>query len=147
VSWQPLNSAAILAVMDERLEVVQRVYRTFNKGEFDMSVVQPNVCVIQASEILGTAGEFHGHEGARRMWNELQEAFDPVSFEPEKHDELDDGRLLVRCRWTGTGTASGVEVEAAVWHLWSFRDGLVSRLEVYPSKREALEAAAASQPS
>jgi hypothetical protein len=34
-----------------------------------------------------------------------------------------------------------------VWHLWSFRDGLVSRLEVYPSKREALEAAAASQPS
>ena len=44
MSWQPLNSAAILAVMDERLEVVQRVYRTFNKGEFDMSVVQPNVC-------------------------------------------------------------------------------------------------------
>jgi ketosteroid isomerase-like protein len=145
VSWQPLSSAAILALMDERLELLHRGYKTFNEGDFDFSVVHPEVCAIQAAEILGTAGEFHGHDGLTQMWAELKEAFDPVSFEPEKHDELDDGRLLVRCRWTGTGTASGIEVEALVWHLWSFRDGLVSRLEVYPSKRQAL--AAAAQPS
>jgi ketosteroid isomerase-like protein len=141
VNWQLRSSAAILAVMDERYELVQRVYRTFNDGEFDMSVIHPDARVIQTSEILGTAGEFHGHEGARRAWAELQEGFDPVSFEPEKYDELEDGRLLVRCRWTGTGTTSGIEVDAPVWHLWNFRDGLVSRMEVYPSKRDALAAA------
>jgi ketosteroid isomerase-like protein len=141
VSWLPLNSAAILAVMDERVELVQRVYRTFSEGDFDMSVIHPDARVIQAAEIVGTAGEFHGHEGVRRAWAELQEGFDPVSFDPEAYDELADGRLLVRCRWTGTGTASGIEMDAPVWHLWSFRDGLVSRLEVYPSKRDALAAA------
>ena len=141
MNWQPPSPAVILAVMDERIELVRHVYRTFNDGEFDMSVIHPEASVSQASEIVGTAGEFHGHEGVRRAWAELQEGFDPVSFEPETYGELEDGRLIVRCRWTGTGTASGVEVDAPVWHLWSFRDGLVSRLEVYPSRREALAAA------
>ena len=133
--------------MDERFELIQRAYRTFNEGDLDLSVVHPEVCVVQTSQIVGTAGEFHGHEGVKRAWDELREGFDPVAFEPEKYDELSDGRILVRCRWTGRGTASGIEMDAPVWHLWSFRDGLLSRMEVYGSKREALAAAAASQPS
>jgi ketosteroid isomerase-like protein len=132
---------AILVPVDERLELIQRVYRTFNEGEFDLSVVHPEICVVQDAAIVGTAGEFHGYEGARRAWEELREGFDPLSFEPEKIDELDDGRMLVRCRWVGRGTTSGIEMDAPVWHLWSFRDELLSRLEVYGSKREALAAA------
>jgi ketosteroid isomerase-like protein len=124
--------------MDERFEFLTRAYRTFNDGELDMSVIHPDVEVIQADEILGSAGEFHGHAGLLEARAELKEAFDPLSFEPEKYEEIEDGRLLVRCRWTGTGTASGIKVDAPVWHLWSFRDGLASRLEVYASKRHAL---------
>ena len=127
--------------MDERFELLRRGYATFNEGEFDLSVLHPEICVVQNDAIVGTAGEFHGHEGMRRAWEELREGFDPLSFEPEKIDELDDGRLLVRCRWTGRGTASGIEMDAPVWHLCSFRDGLLSRMEVYASKRDALKAA------
>jgi 2-(1,2-epoxy-1,2-dihydrophenyl)acetyl-CoA isomerase len=127
--------------MDERVELIRRVYRTFNDGEFDLGVLHPDIRVVQTSSIVGTAGEFHGHEGVQRAWAELLEGFDPLSFEPEAYDELNDGRLLVRCRWTGRGTASGIEMDAPVWHLWSFRDGLLSRMEVYASKREALTAA------
>jgi 2-(1,2-epoxy-1,2-dihydrophenyl)acetyl-CoA isomerase len=142
VSWQ-LHSGggAILAPVDERFELIRRAYATFNEGELDLAVFHPEICVVQTSSIVGTAGEFHGYDGLRRSWDELLEGFDPVSFEPEKYDELEDGRLLVRCRWTGRGTASGIEMDAPVWHLWSFRDGLLSRMEVYGSKREALAAA------
>jgi hypothetical protein len=64
---------AILAVMDERIELMRRAYQTFNEGDVDYSL-----------------------------------------FHPE------------------------------VWHILSFRDGLLSRMEVYPSRRRAL---AAAQPS
>lgn len=131
--------------MDERLELLRRAYRTFNTGELDYSLLHPEIRVIQTAEIIGTAGVFDGHEGFRRCWDELLEGFNPNHFEPEKYDDLGDGRMLVRCRWKGRGIASGIEIDAPVWHVFEFRDGTVSRMEVYASKREAR--AAAAQPS
>jgi len=61
VSWSPRNSgAAILVPVDERFELIARAYRTFNEGEFDLSVLHPEICVVQNAAIVGTAGEFHG---------------------------------------------------------------------------------------
>ena len=51
----------------------------------------------------------------------------------------------MRCRFHGRGTRSGIELDADGWHILSFRDGLLSRMEIYPSRRRAL--AAAAQPS
>jgi ketosteroid isomerase-like protein len=124
--------------MDERAELLRRFYDSLNRAEPDYSTLHPEIRIIQAAEIVGTAGVFEGHDGARRSWEELLEAFDPTRFEPQKSEELEGGRLLVRCRWVGKGVASGVEIDAPVWHVWSFREGLLSRLEVYPTKRKAL---------
>jgi hypothetical protein len=53
--------------------------------------------------------------------------------------------MLVRCRFVGRGTRSGIELDSDVWHIWGFRDGLLHRVEIYTSRRRAL--AAATQPS
>ena len=90
---------------------------------------------------MGTAGVFEGHEGLRRSAEELNEGFDEIRFEPEDYSELEDGRMLVRCRFSGRGTRSGIELDSPVWHIWTFRDGLLSRMEIYPSRRRALAAA------
>lgn len=144
MSWQPLSSTAILAVMDERIELMRRAYQTFNDGNVDYSLFHPELCIVQTSSLVGTAGTFIGHEGLRRSDEELREGFEELRFEPEDYEELEDGRLLVRCRFVGKGTRSGIELDSDVWHILSFRDGLLSRMEVYPSKRRAR---AAAQPS
>jgi ketosteroid isomerase-like protein len=136
--------------MDERIELLRRGYASYNRGDPDYTLFHPDVTILQAAEILGTAGEFAGRAGVRACFDELLEGFNPSAFEPQKFEPLDDGRMLVRCRWSGRGVASGIEVDGLVWHVFAFRDGLVSRMEVYASKGEAQAAlgeSASSQPS
>lgn len=136
--------------MDERIEFLRRGYDRYNSGDPDYRLFHPEAVVLQTADLLGTAGEFHGRDGVKACFDELLEGFNPNTFEPQKFEFLDDGGLLVRCLWSGRGAASGVEVDGLVWHVFEFRDGLVSRMEVYASKREATAAVArraSSQPS
>jgi 2-(1,2-epoxy-1,2-dihydrophenyl)acetyl-CoA isomerase len=144
VNWQPRSSLAILAVMDERIELLRRAYQTFNDGDVDYALFHPELRIVQTSSLVGTAGAFEGHEGLRRSTEELLQGLEELSFEPEDYRDLEDGRVLVRCRFSGRGTRSGIELDADVWHIWTFRDGLLSLMEIYPSRRRAL---AAAQPS
>ena len=145
MNWQPRSSLAILAVMDEQIELLRHAYQTFNDGDVDFSLFHPHLCIVQTSSLVGTAGTFMGHDGLRRSGEELRHGFDEIAFEPQDYDELEDGRMLVRCRFVGRGTRSGIELDSDVWHIWTFREGLLYRMEVYTSRRRAL--AAAAQPS
>jgi ketosteroid isomerase-like protein len=130
--------------MDERIELLRRAYQTFNEADVDYALFHPELRIVQTSSLVGTAGTFQGHEGLRRSTEELLQGFEEVRFEPEDYRDLPDGRMLVQCRFVGRGARSGIELDSAVWHIWSFRDGLLSHMEIYPSKRKAL---AAAQPS
>ena len=144
MNWQPRSSLAILAVMDERIELLRRAYQTFNDGDVDFALFHPELRIVQTSSLVGTDRRFEGHDGLRRSTEELLEGFEEVRFEPEDYRDLPDGRLLVQCRFMGRGARSGIQLDAEVWHIWSFRDGLLGRMEIYPSRRQAL---AAAQPS
>jgi len=126
--------------MDDRIELLRRGYETYNRGAPDLDLFHPEVTILQSADILGTAGEFEGREGVRACFAELLEGFNPNRFDPLRFESIDDGRMLVRCRWSGRGVASGMEIDAPVWHVFAFRDGMVSRMEVYASKRQALAA-------
>jgi ketosteroid isomerase-like protein len=128
--------------VDERIELLTRGYDGYNRGDPDYGLFHPEVTVVQAADILGTAGEFHGRGGVKACFDELLEGFNPNRFDPQKFELLDDGGLLVRCLWSGRGVTSGAEVDGLVWHVFRFRDGMVSRMEVYASKRQAQAAAA-----
>jgi hypothetical protein len=63
------------------------------------------------------------------MMDELLHGFEELRYEPEDHSPLHGGRI---------------ELDAELWHIWSSRGGLLSRMEIHPSRRSAL---AADQPS
>ena len=44
-------------------------------------------------------------------------------------------------RYTGRGKGSQVEVDSLGAHLWTLRDGMAVRLEVFSSREKALAAA------
>jgi ketosteroid isomerase-like protein len=130
--------------MDEQIELLRRAYQTYNEGDVDFALFHPQLCIVQTSNLIGTAGTFRGHDGLRRAIDELNEGFEDVRFEPEGYEDLDDGRMLVECRFIGRGRRSGIELDSEVWHIWTFRDGLLHLMEVHPSRARAL---AAAQPS
>jgi ketosteroid isomerase-like protein len=55
--------------------------------------------------------------------------------------------VVVLCRYTGRGKASGVDVDAQGAHLWTMRGGQAIRLEVFSTRRRAFEAAGLSEPT
>ncbi len=46
-------------------------------------------------------------------------------------------RILALIRWRGRGKESGVQMEATGAHLWTFRDGLIVRFDVYRDRDDA----------
>ncbi len=64
-------------------------------------------------------------------------------FDVEETRDLGDTVLLVASHH-GRGRASGVEVHGATGYLYELRGGKVSRVEIYPNRATALEAAGLS---
>jgi ketosteroid isomerase-like protein len=62
------------------------------------------------------------------------------SFAPEELVDLGE-RAFMRVRLSGRGRASGVELEQTVFHLWTFRDGMPWRCEVFVDENAAQQAA------
>ena len=49
--------------------------------------------------------------------------------------------VVVLTRYRGRGEVSGARVDTIGARLWTLRDGMVVRLEIYSSREKALEAA------
>ena len=84
---------------------------------------------------------YRGRAALLQMWKELNENLGgSLSFEVK---ELIDGgdRIISVIEAHGVGTASGAEVHQSWAQVISLRDGLVYRVEPYPDKAAALEAA------
>jgi ketosteroid isomerase-like protein len=81
-----------------------------------------------------SAGSYAGFVEVMRDWLSAWER--PLVIEAEEYIQSGD-RILALVRWTGRGKGSGAEMEAEGAHLWTFRDGLVTRYEVYRDRDEA----------
>jgi hypothetical protein len=82
---------------------------------------------------------YHGHEGFMANFAELEDVFEDLVIEPgdvEEHGE----RIMVACRITGRGKGSGVAIEARIFHVWTLRDGMASRLEIFSDDEQARKA-------
>jgi hypothetical protein len=51
----------------------------------------------------------------------------------------------MRVRLSGRAKASGIELDEDIFHLWTFRDGMPWRCDVFLDEERALEAAGLSQ--
>jgi uncharacterized protein len=82
----------------------------------------------------------HGHEGVRAYAECVGGAWEEFRIRPERF--FDCGRqVLVLAREHGRGRDSGIEVQHPTAHLWTLRDGLVVRFQVFWNREEGLRAA------
>ena len=131
----------------ENVETVRSLYTLLDRGDdAAWELVAPDfIADFSRRQIDPTVqGRDEAHASYDRQRHELWEE-GHVGWEPE--ELIDEGdKVLAFIRTSGRGKASGVEVEAHVWNLWTFRDGKPVRWDYFGEDRAAaLEAAGLSE--
>ena len=131
---------------EENVEIVRRGYVALSQGDGDAlrDLAGPDL-VVDFSRRLMEPGVMRGRDEALAWFSQTRETWEdwPV-WEPQELIDADD-KVVAYIRTAARGKGSGVEVEAYVWNLWTFRDGKVVELIYFGDDRAAaLEAAGLS---
>ena len=84
---------------------------------------------------------YHGHEGLRTFFGELQDMLGDVRYAPPEFHPLSDDVIVVLTRLEGIGQGSDVPVGQDLGLVYEFRGGLVTRLTAFGSHEEAMRSA------
>jgi ketosteroid isomerase-like protein len=123
----------------DAVEVVRGTFDAFRDRDLDAFLSHLDPDVEFRSLVLEIEGAYHGHDGARRWWEDLLAVF--PDWTPSVEDARDLGdRLLVRVRAEGRGTGSGIAEERDIWQLAEVRDGRLRSWTFFRTEEEALEA-------
>ena len=87
-------------------------------------------------------GTYTGHEGVRRFWTSLWDAWDEFRVEIEDVIECGQGRLITATSVRARGKTSGIEIAAGGALLWTLRGGKIIHGKLFQTKQEALDATA-----
>jgi ketosteroid isomerase-like protein len=129
---------------EENVELVRRGHDAFRDSgeEAIFEYLHADIDLTPVEELLD--GEtFHGHDGVRRFFQMLREAFGDFGWEPQEFVDQDD-HVIVATRFFAAGRGSGVPVEAMIYNVWTVRHGKAIRVRGYLSRSDALEAAGLS---
>jgi ketosteroid isomerase-like protein len=124
---------------EANVEVVRRWFDGLARGEPSPEICDPGLRIENVSE-FPIKGPYHGHEGLRRWWQDIEEAFDEIGFEIEQLIDVDDERVLSVQRIVGRFRLSGIEVDTPWASVIYVRDGKIARAVGYASRRRAFKA-------
>ncbi len=125
----------------ENVERIRAGFEAFNRtGEILVDHLAPDFELHQASSIVDTAGVFRGPDAFREVLQELQGAFEELSFEAEEFIEAPNGDIVVFIHAWGRGSGSGIEIDNRIAQVWTYRDNKAIRMVAYEEPAEALKA-------
>jgi uncharacterized protein len=122
-------------------ELVRAIYEAINArdSETGFALLDEDFEWVEPEQTL-LRGNHRGFDEVRRAIEAQLEVWEEFTIEPEEFHEVGD-RVAVPIRQRARGGSSGVEVEIRIGHLWTIRGGKVIRLEVFPAREDAREAA------
>jgi ketosteroid isomerase-like protein len=128
--------------MASNAELLEELFARFNEtGEFDFSRVDPEVELHDRPD-LPDRRVWQGVDGVRAFFAKTAESFDPIRWEPREF--IPHGRhVLVRAHIVAYGAAGGTPIEVDEGQLWTFRDGLIVRVQGFPTVEDARSVAQA----
>ena len=125
----------------ENVELVRAGYADFRlSGRFDESITTDDF-VWDMSNFQGWPEQplYKGAEGARRFLEEWSGAWDDWELELEELHDAGD-RVVAVMHQRGRSRQGGLEVDMRFAQVWTVRDGLRSRMEMYDDPAAALRA-------
>jgi uncharacterized protein len=128
----------------ENVEIVRRIYEAMAARDLTALAKLAHADAEWIPDSRVGEGPIRGRKKVIRFFMDRAEMFDELHWEPERLWEKDD-KVLVFLSMTGRGQGSGAGFEIRIGHLWTVRDGIVTRGEGYGNRAKALEAAGLSE--
>jgi ketosteroid isomerase-like protein len=124
------------------VESVRRGFAAFNEGDLEAAAkdFDPDVVWIPYLGRLGGGDVNRSRASIVAMWSDLKSHFSDVEIEPVELIDCGD-QVVAVVEVRGMGSLSGAAIEERWAQVYWFRDGLVRRMEVRPTREEALAAA------
>ncbi len=129
----------------ENVEIVRRVYEAISRNDLEavFEAAEPGVELIPPGQ-SPTSESVRGIEGIKAWLADQQKTVGDLSLELEDLIEVEEvvvALLLLQIRPHG----ADADFELRIAHLWTLRDGKLIRCEVFPERKQALEAAGLSE--
>lgn len=102
-------------------------------------LISPEFEVETPSDLAVEPQVYRGPDGVRRWFDTFFEVMDEVNLEADELIPAGD-RVVVPGRVVARGQDSGIETNQAVTMVWTLRDGMAVKMDIYAEKQEALEA-------
>jgi ketosteroid isomerase-like protein len=125
----------------ENVELARRAYDAFNRRDFGSLVALIDADVRLVPQLAAMEGEYRGHEGTRRWWSHLIDAWPDYRAEVVEVRDLGTA-TLAKVQVGGHAADSGIAVMETSWHVWRWRRNRAVSFAVFPTEAGALEAAA-----
>jgi ketosteroid isomerase-like protein len=128
----------------ENVERIREGYEQWKETrEFNFSLIHPEIEWVFI-DMAGKPLSFHGHAGFGTWLDRMHEGWEDLWWEPDRLiDAGDQVVAVVTAHLRGRG--SGIDLEVPLGNLWTIRDGLAVRFEMFLNPAEALEAAGLSE--
>jgi ketosteroid isomerase-like protein len=114
----------------------------YNRHDFDaMEALYSPDAVLDMSQVYLDERPRSGRADMRAYWEEMWDISDGLRIEPVEVLDVGGDRYVVVVKYGQRGKRSGARVEQGLACLYTLRDGLVGRLDLFPSRDAALAAA------
>jgi ketosteroid isomerase-like protein len=125
----------------ENVNLLRTAYEAYNREGIDgiLRYLDPEVEWRNPAD-SADAGVFIGHQGVREWQRLADQAFERMHFEPDRIDELPDGRTFAVSRFRFRAQASDMDTEVAFVHVITWRSGMATVVRMYTSEADALKA-------
>jgi ketosteroid isomerase-like protein len=131
----------------ENVEVLDAFYAAFNRRDVDdlLRYVDPNIELRPGVMAPDSDARYLGHDRVKAFIVEIATGpWKSVTLEPTERIETEDGRILSVDQWRFRGS-QGMEVERELPTLYTFREGLIVRIDGFTERADALEAVGLSE--
>jgi ketosteroid isomerase-like protein len=124
----------------ENVELVREMFEPFSRGDFSGWTRIPDDFELVTSPEVPEAGTYRG-QAATRWMLEGVEFFEGRTIEAAEILDAGGDKVLAEILIRGRPRGSQTAVEGHWWIVMTLRGGEVARIEVFPKRAQALEAA------
>jgi ketosteroid isomerase-like protein len=130
----------------ENVEALSPIYDEWRRGNWTpaFDIYDPNMEWGWSEEFPDLGGVYHDPELKNKRLQRWLSSWETWRCEAEEY-RVNGDFVVVLCRYIGRGKGSGLDIESQGAHVWKLRGGKVVRLEVFSSRKKALESAGLSE--
>jgi ketosteroid isomerase-like protein len=131
----------------KNVEVIRSHYEAYNRQDLEATLAPLHDDIeIDLSATVMPETILRGHKQVGAVFTEQWKTSGEVEQRPQEFIELDKDRVLVPLRcWGKVDEVTDFELWMELADIWTMREGKGARIDVYPDKGSALEAAGLSE--